>query len=85
MFDPITVLGYARNRLISSTRRAGNGILRGAAFLGRARQLQMFAAEVGGGVLVLVGISQWSIPGALIVGGLAVMGAVEVRSSPAHR
>lgn len=47
--------------------------------LRNARALWMFIGELAGVVLVSYGISLWSIPAALIIGGLVLVAAVEVR------
>lgn len=44
-----------------------------------ARAFWLFVAELSGVVLVAYGISLWSIPAALIIGGLVLVGVVEVR------
>lgn len=44
-----------------------------------ARQLRLFAIELAGVVLVAYGISWWSVPAAVIIGGLVLVAAVEVR------
>lgn len=54
--------------------RAGTGIL--AELAGR---VWLFLAEVAGIVLVTYGISLWSVPAALITGGLVTIAAIEVR------
>ena len=48
-----------------------------------ARQLWLFVAEVAGIVLVTFGISFWSVPAAIILGGLVLVAVVELR--PPHR
>lgn len=45
----------------------------------------LFAAELAGVVLVSVGIAQWSWPSAVIVGGLVMVAAIEVRPSAADK
>lgn len=44
-----------------------------------ARQLRLFLIELAGVVLVAYGISWWSVPAAVIIGGLVLVAAVEVR------
>lgn len=44
-----------------------------------ARQLRLFAIEISGIVLVTFAISFWSVPSALIIGGLVLVAAAEVR------
>lgn len=44
-----------------------------------AQQLRMFVIELAGVVLVPYGISWWSVPAAVIIGGLVLVAAVEVR------
>ena len=44
-----------------------------------ARKFWLFLAEVAGVVLVAFGISMWSVPAAIIIGGLVLVAAVEVR------
>lgn len=44
-----------------------------------ARQLRLFVLELAGVVLTAYGISWWSIPAAIIIGGLVMVAAVEVR------
>ena len=43
------------------------------------RAVMLIGIELAGIGLVAYGISLWSLPSALIVGGLALIGAVEVR------
>jgi hypothetical protein len=50
-----------------------------------ARAFWLFAAELAGVVLVAFGISLWSIPAALIIGGLVLVGVVEVRPHVSQR
>jgi hypothetical protein len=45
----------------------------------------LFAAELAGVVLVSYGIAQWSWPSAVIVGGLVMVAAIEVRPSAADK
>ncbi len=47
-----------------------------------ARRLQLLVLELVGVVLIAFGISLWSIPAALIVGGLVLVGVVEMRPNP---
>ena len=44
-----------------------------------ARKFCLFLIEVAGVVLVAFGISLWSVPAAIIIGGLVLVAAVEVR------
>jgi hypothetical protein len=44
-----------------------------------ARQLRLFLIELGGVVLTAYGISWWSVPAAVIIGGLVLVAAAEVR------
>lgn len=44
-----------------------------------ARQLRLFAIELGGVVLTAYGISWWSVPSAVVIGGLVLVAAAEVR------
>jgi hypothetical protein len=50
-----------------------------------ARSFWLFAAELAGVVLVTFGISMWSIPAAIIIGGLVLVGIVEVRPHVGQR
>lgn len=50
-----------------------------------ARSLWTFAAELAGVILVAYGISLWSIPAALIIGGLVLVAAIEVRPHVGHQ
>lgn len=45
------------------------------------RNLALFLVQLLGFLAVLVGISWWSIPAALVVGGIAVIVAVELQPS----
>lgn len=44
-----------------------------------ARKLRLFVVELAGVVLTSYGISLWSVPAAVIIGGLVLVSAVEVR------
>jgi hypothetical protein len=44
-----------------------------------ARQARLFVLELAGVVLITFAISLWSLPSAIIVGGLVLVAAVEVR------
>lgn len=60
----------------------GDGVLATPRLVKRireARKFWLFLAEVAGVVLVAFGISLWSIPAAIIIGGLVLVAAVEVR------
>ncbi len=46
------------------------------------RKLWLFLTEVIGVVLVTFGISFWSIPAAIIIGGLVLIAVIEVRPVP---
>jgi hypothetical protein len=48
-------------------------------FVRAARQLRLFVMELAGIVLTTYGISWWSVPAAVIIGGLVLVAAVEVR------
>jgi hypothetical protein len=48
-------------------------------------RLGLFLIEVSGVVLVSFGIAQWSWPCAVVVGGLVLVGVVEVRPSSAPK
>lgn len=91
MIDPMVVLAYVRSRLsvaLGAVQRAFkriglalvSALVTAAQFITAHRHERMLLAETAGGCLVLVGVSNWSVPSALILGGLAVIGAVEVRS-----
>jgi hypothetical protein len=43
--------------------------------------LRLFVLQLAGAFSVLYGISYWSVPAALIVGGIAVIAAIENRSN----
>lgn len=57
--------------------RAGRAICALAA--GLASRVWLFAAELAAVALVTFGIAQWSVPAALIIGGLVAIAAIEVR------
>ena len=60
----------------------GNGALATPRLIKRireARKFWLFLTEVAGVVLVAFGISLWSVPAAIIIGGLVLVAAVEVR------
>src|SRR5208282_3410760 len=46
------------------------------------RKLWLFLTEVVGVILVTFGISFWSIPAAIIIGGLVLIAVIEVRPLP---
>ncbi len=48
----------------------------------QARRFWLFIVEVIGVVLVTFGISFWSIPAAIIIGGLVLVVTIEVRPGP---
>ena len=80
------IKAYAGKAVTATTEaiRTGLPVARSAAVLAAkrlrsARALWLFAAELAGVVLVSYGISLWSIPAALIIGGLVLVAAVEVR------
>lgn len=50
-----------------------------------ARSLWLLLAEIIGVVLITLGISIWSVPAALIVGGLVLVSALELRGDPTPR
>jgi hypothetical protein len=50
-----------------------------------ARAFWLFTAELAGVVLIAFGISLWSIPAALIIGGLVLVAAIEVRPHVGQR
>jgi hypothetical protein len=50
-----------------------------------ARSFWLFTAELAGVILVTFGIAMWSIPAAIIIGGLVVIAAIEVRPHVGQR
>jgi hypothetical protein len=75
-----------------SLRLGGELAARAGATLNRCRmarrgwhRLALFVLELAGVVLVSYGIAQWSWPCAVIIGGLVLIGVVEVRPSTAPR
>jgi hypothetical protein len=49
-----------------------------------ARQVQLYGMELAGVVLVTYGVAQWCVPAAVILGGLVLVAAVEVRPHVTH-
>jgi hypothetical protein len=66
-------------RLGDSATVIGGGVAASARALRAARQLRLSAMELAGIVLVTFGVSFWSVPAAVILGGLVLVAIVEVR------
>lgn len=58
---------------------ASSSIVTAARAVRNARQLRLFVVELAGVVLTAYGISWWSVPASVIIGGLVLVAAVEVR------
>lgn len=65
----VIALGAAEIQVVAASAR----------WLRNARQLRLFVLELAGIILVAYGVSYWSVPAAVILGGLVLVAAVEVR------
>ena len=75
-----TVTVKAGRHALRAVRTAASFAGHCLAVAARARHVHKLGTEVAGGALVLAGIAAWSVPCALIVGGLALVAAIEIRS-----
>jgi hypothetical protein len=69
-------------RLKLGTDATGTGLRHAATFVHSLRKLWLFLIETIGVVLVSWGISFWSIPSAVIIGGLILVAVIEIRPLP---
>ena len=72
----LAIRSYKAKQIVS---RGAIAIPRLAKRIREARKFWLFLTEVSGVVLVAFGISLWSVPAAIIIGGLVLVAAVEVR------
>jgi hypothetical protein len=73
-------LNTARRLAAHAARAIAQAAVTAAGFIAAARSAQLFVIQLAGAFSVLYGISYWSVPIALIVGGVAAIAAVELQS-----
>jgi len=65
-----------------TTRHLGTGLASAYRRVVGARNVWLMLAELVGVVLVTLGVSFWSVPASLVLGGLVLVSALELRGNP---
>lgn len=73
------VIPFVGRCLVTGSTAVGSQLLAAVRVVRSAHQLHLFVTELAGVVLTAYGISWWSVPAAVIIGGLVLVAAVEVR------